>query len=385
MGEEFCFEGATFDSRLVKPGMLYVALKGANVDGNDYIPQAISAGASKIISGPNALAELQAFARSYRLSLRNTTVVALTGSAGKTTTKEFLRVFLSAIGKTHATTGNFNNHLGLPITILNCPKDAKFLVLEMGSNHPGEIALLCDIARPNCGLITNIGTAHMEFFGSREGIAREKGVLASRVSDFMVFPLDCDFKDTLHSMCGSSFVDAAMIDKELAAAVSSIIPGEHNLLNASVAFSLASHLGVSREEAIAALSRFSLPGARWRKRRKGGVEFIDDTYNANPDAMKAALKAFSEISAKGRKIAVLGDMYELGEGSERMHRDVFEFAASLPIDIVVAVGAVAGKCRSDYIFAGVDELSAAMGELFDDGDIVLLKASNAMQLGRLAE
>ena len=130
---EFSFKGATFDSRLVKPGMLYVALKGENADGNDFIPKALEAGAAKVIGGDNALVELQILARDYRRSLKGTTVVALTGSAGKTTTKELLKTFLSSIGKTYATIGNYNNHLGLPITILNCPRDAKFLVLERPS------------------------------------------------------------------------------------------------------------------------------------------------------------------------------------------------------------------------------------------------------------
>ncbi|MBR5457673.1 MAG: hypothetical protein IKV56_02795, partial [Kiritimatiellae bacterium] len=177
---KFGFSGAVFDSRLVKPGMLYVALKGENVDGNDFIPMAEKAGAARIIGGENALAELQSLARDFRLSLKDTVVVGLTGSAGKTTTKELLKCFLSSVGKTWATQGNFNNHLGLPMTILNCPEDAKFLVLEMGTNHPGEIAALCDIALPNSGLITNIGTAHIEFFLTQDGIANEKGTLLER-------------------------------------------------------------------------------------------------------------------------------------------------------------------------------------------------------------
>lgn len=385
MKEDFSFNGATFDSRLVRPGMLYIALKGANADGNDYIPQALAAGAARVIGGPNALEEVQELANAYRHSLTGVTVVALTGSAGKTTTKEFLRAFLSTAGKTHATEGNFNNHLGLPVTILNCPRDARFLVVEMGSNHPGEIAALCDIAAPDCGLITNIGSAHMEFFGSREGIAREKGALAARVRDFAVFPPACDYRGILRAMCKVESIDAAELDEEFAAAVSNVIPGEHNLSNAAVAFSLAQRLGVTRESAMASLADFKLPGSRWRKRQKDGVEFIDDTYNANPDAMKAALKALSNIPSRGRRVAVLGDMYELGEMSEQMHREVFDYAASLGIDAVFAVGAVAGRCNCTRAFVSVEECALCRHEIFNDGDLVLLKASNAMKLGKLAE
>ena len=159
----------TFDSREVKPGMGFVALKGEKADGHAFIPQALERGAAEIVDGLDALQEK---ARERRRSLK-AKVVGLTGSAGKTTTKELLRAFLSTVGRTYATEGNFNNHIGLPLTILNCPDDADFLVLEMGSNHPGEIAALCEIAAPDAGVITNVGTAHLEFFKTQDGIAAE--------------------------------------------------------------------------------------------------------------------------------------------------------------------------------------------------------------------
>ena len=144
------FNGATFDSRQVRPGMLFVALKGESADGHDYIPQALANGAAGVVDGYE---ELDRVAREYRRTLK-AKVVAVTGSAGKTTTKELVKAFLSTVGKVHATEGNFNNHIGLPITILNCPEDADFLVVEMGTNHPGEIAHLCDVAEPDCGIVT---------------------------------------------------------------------------------------------------------------------------------------------------------------------------------------------------------------------------------------
>ena len=382
---KFGFSGAVFDSRLVKPGMLYVALKGENADGNDFIPMAKKAGASRIIGGPNALAELHDLAREYRLSLKDAVVVGLTGSAGKTTTKELLKCFLSSAGKTCATQGNFNNHLGLPMTILNCPEDARFLVLEMGTNHPGEIAALCDIALPDSGLVTNVGTAHIEFFGTQEGIAEEKGTLLERARDFGVVYSQCPKKEILKAKCRGEFVEAGMIGGKLARAVSEILPGEHNLVNASLAFALAARYGVTEEGAADSLKDFRLPGARWRRVAKAGVDFIDDTYNANPDAMKAALKAFLSEKTAGRRIAVLGDMFELGEASARLHEEVFDYASSLGLHAVIAVGAAASRCRATHSFATPGELEAAFGDLFREGDLVLLKASNAMKLGRLAQ
>ena len=156
----------TFDSREVEPGMGFIALKGEKSDGRDFIPSALERGAVDIVEGLEALHEK---ARQRRRSLR-AKVVGVTGSAGKTTTKELLRAFLSTVGRTYATEGNFNNHIGLPLTILNCPDDAEFLVLEMGSNHPGEIAALCDIAAPDVGVVTCVGSAHLEFFKSLDGV-----------------------------------------------------------------------------------------------------------------------------------------------------------------------------------------------------------------------
>ncbi len=355
------FTGATFDSRQVKPGMLFVAVKGEKSDGRDFIPQALAAGAAGILEGYD---ELDRAARDYRRSLR-ATVIGITGSAGKTTTKELVRAFLSRVGKVHATEGNFNNHLGLPITILNCPPDADFLVLEMGTNHPGEIAHLCDIAEPDCGLLTNIGTAHIEFFGDREGIAREKRTLLQRARLF-----------------GLESADVPAPDAWLAEALAPVLPGAHNVSNAALAFALASRFGVTREQAIAALTDFSLPGSRWRRVEKGGVTFIDDTYNANPDAMMAALTTLASLPG-GRKVAILGDMFELGGQSPQLHQKVFEYAKSLNIPLVIAVGEQASRCPAHKAFQTVHEAKESLPALLLPGDLVLLKASHSLHLGAI--
>ncbi|MGN0853983.1 MAG: UDP-N-acetylmuramoyl-tripeptide--D-alanyl-D-alanine ligase [Kiritimatiellia bacterium] len=374
---DFC--GATFDSRLVRPGMLFVALKGEKGDGHDFIPMAREKGAAGIVDG---YAELDRVARDYRRSLK-AKVIAVTGSAGKTTTKELVKAFLAQAGKVHATAGNFNNHIGLPITILNCPKDADFLVVEMGTNHPGEIAHLCDVAEPDCGLVTNIGTAHLEFFGTQDGIAREKGVLFARAKGVCIAARDNCRLPVLAELAGARLQVVDPAPDWLAQALKDVLPGAHNVANAALAYALAERFGVTRAEAVAALADFALPGARGRRVMRDGVLFIDDTYNANPEAMIAALDAFAALDGFHRKIAILGDMFELGPAAQELHDRVFDYAATRGFDQVIAVGEISSKCRCDARFATVQGLAAAIKGCFRTGDAVLLKASHGMQLGAI--
>ena len=377
------FAGATFDSRQVRPGMLFVALKGDKVDGHEYIPQALEKGAVGIIDGYD---ELNAIAREYRRSLApRTTVVALTGSAGKTTTKELIKTFLSCAGKTYATEGNFNNHLGMPVTILNCPPDADFLVLEMGSNHPGEIAALCDIAEPDCGLVTNVGTAHLEFFGSQDGIADEKGTLLARAKRFGVVSKDNARLARLREMCRGELIEVDPCQEWMAKAMAAVLPGVHNVSNACLAFAVAERFGVTREQAIRALDGFSLPGARWRRRVKDGVTYIDDSYNANPDSMIAALDAFAATPCDGKHVAVLGDMFELGPDAAAMHKKVFAHAMKLGIPLVIGVGEQSSQCICHLAYKTLAPLKKKFRLDVSSGDLVLLKASHTMNLSSLLE
>ena len=373
------FTGATFDSRNVKPGMLFVALKGEKTDGHDYIPQALEKGAAGIIDGYD---ELDRIARDYRRSLR-AKVVGITGSAGKTTTKELVKTFLSTVGKVHATEGNYNNHIGLPITILNCPKDADVLVLEMGTNHPGEIAHLCDIAEIDCSLVTNVGTAHIEFFGDQDGIAREKGVVLERAKEFGVVSKENARLEILREMCRSELVEADPRQEWMANALEGVLPGEHNISNACLAFALAERFGATKEECTAALAGFSLPGARWRKTEKWGATFIDDTYNANPDSMIAALDTLAKTPCDGKRVAVLGDMFELGERSLELHRKVFDHAMSLGFPLVIGVGEMSSQCLCHLVYKDLKTLKKKFRLDVSAGDVVLLKASHGMHLGDL--
>ena len=356
----------TFDSREVKPGMGFVALKGEKTDGHAFIPQALAAGATDVIDG---LDELQRRALEYRRSLK-ATVVGVTGSAGKTTTKELLKAFLSKAGKTHATEGNFNNHIGLPLTILNCPEDAEFLVVEMGTNHPGEIAALCDIAEPDVGVLTNIGTAHLEFFKTQEGIALEKGTLLKRAQ--LAF-----------SALDNAFVPGKVDTHQawMKEALSGVLPGDHNVSNACLAFAVAEHYGVTREQAVAALADFALPGSRWRKVERWGAVFVDDTYNANPDSMIAALDALRSTPCAGRRMAVLGDMFELGPDAPTLHRKVFGHAMRAGLFRVYGVGAISSTCPCDVALTDVVGLGRRLRDEVRAGDVILVKASHSMRLG----
>ena len=392
--------GAAIDSRKAFAGCLYAALPGERADGHQFVEKALAAGAAcalvradwagarddlSLVKVPDVKKALAAAARGWRRTLR-ATVVGVTGSAGKTTTKELLAAFLAAGGKTHATAGNYNNDLGLPVTILNCPEDARFLVVEMGTNHPGEIAALCAIAEPDAGIISSIGTAHIEFFKTQDGIADEKGALfrclkrhphASSATPFAVLARENERFERLKAMSAAPVVETSLdcaeareIEKRLAAK----LPGRHNVSNALVALACARTLGVPFAACLAALEDFSLPGDRWRQIEKGGVSWVVDCYNANPTSMVAALETFAAQPWPGRKVAVLGDMFELGEKSAELHAMVKRRAAELPLDLVAYVGGNFG--------GGTPEDARA---LLKPGDRVLLKASHGMHLERMLE
>ncbi len=375
------FSGATFDSRQVKPGMLFVALKGEKSDGHDFIPQALEKGAAGVVDGYD---ELDRVAREYRRSLK-AKVIGITGSAGKTTTKELVKTFLSTVGKVHATEGNFNNHIGLPITILNCPEDADFLVLEMGTNHPGEIAHLCDIAEIDCALVTNVGTAHIEFFGDQDGIAREKGTVLARAREFGVVSKENVRLNILRELSSGELVEADPRQEWMAKALEGILPGDHNVSNACLAFALAERFGATKEKCAAALKDFALPGARWRISEKWGATFVDDTYNANPDSMIAALDALAKMPCDGKRVAVLGDMFELGDKSLELHKKVFDHAMALKIPLVIGVGEMSSQCLCHLVYKELKTLKKKFRVDVSAGDLVLLKASHGMHLGELIE
>ena len=415
------FVGATFDSRQVRPGMLYVALKGERVDGHDFVSAALAAGAARALvradwTAPEGVDEAHlirvsdtrlgfgALARAYRETL-DAVVVGITGSAGKTTVKELTATFLRAGGhRVHATSGNFNNDLGLPLTVLNCPRDAEFLVVEMGTNHPGEIKYLVDIARPQVGLVSSIGTAHIAFFKTQDGIAAEKGALLAGLKpvvaahpSFSVLARENDRYDALCAMIAVPVETVSLADSEagaFAAALEVRLPGRHNVLNALIAFGCARRFGVPLAACLGALANFALPGGRWRVVERGGVTYVDDTYNATPTSMVSALETFSGLPCtNGRRIAVLGDMFELGEKALDYHVAALTKARELGLEKIVLVGDTfrqAAGTRPDLALGCIlahdaEEARARLVKVVTSGDRVLVKASHGMCLGRVVE
>ena len=255
----------------------------------------------------------------------------------------------------------------------------------MGTNHPGEIAHLCDIAEPDCSLITNVGTAHIEFFGDQDGIAREKGVVLERAKEFGVVSKENVRLGILREMCRGEFIEVDPRQEWLAKALEGVLPGDHNLSNASLAFALAERFGATREGCAAALAGFSLPGARWRISEKWGVTFIDDSYNANPDSMIAALDTLVKTPCDGKRVAVLGDMFELGPRSLELHKKVFDHAMALKIPLVIGVGEMSSQCLCHLVYKELKTLKKKFRVDVSAGDLVLLKGSHGMHLSELIE
>ena len=419
-----CFSRVDFDSRKVVPGSLYVALKGNVTDGHRFVEAAISRGAAAavvkagwqadgcdnlpLLRVDDPFSALHRAARAYRAAMREggMKAVGVTGSAGKTTTKELVAAFLSTVGKTFATAGNYNNDLGLPVTILSTPRDAKFAVYEMGTNHPGEIAPLAAMAQCDIGVISSIGDAHIEFFKTRDGTAREKGALFESLGDggLAVVGRWCDRLDALKSLSRAP-VSVVPDDDEnfrlLANALRVRLPGRHNACNARLAWEVASRFGAKMADCLELLKDFSLPDGRWTVSERGGVMYINDAYNANPVSMIASIETFKSIEdfgeafASGRRILVLGDMFELGDDEEALHRKVGKRARELGFDAYLLVGPKSSRWMGEEIAKGLgcdvnlvtakdsDEAKTLLAKMVRKGDAVLLKASHSMALERV--
>src|SRR2546421_6875767 len=358
------------DSRTLKAGDLFVPLRGENFDGHKFIQQAAERGAVgamveeswkgkvprdfALIRVADTLAGYQTLAANYRASLP-LKVIAITGSNGKTSTKDFVAATLGKKFRVTKTEGNFNNHVGLPQTMLAARRDDEIAVWEIGMNHPGEIAALAKLAAPDIAIITNIGIAHIEFMGSREAIAAEKGALAEAVAPNGTLILNADdaFSEEIAKRTAAKLILAGIENGSVRATDISQhstgseftilegahrcraqlpVPGIHMVQNAMLAIAAGRAFGLSLEECAVGLASTPLTKARLQIREIDGIQFIDDSYNANPDSMKAALRTLVELDADGRRIAALGEMGELGAESERGHREVGEAAAALRID-----------------------------------------------------
>jgi UDP-N-acetylmuramoyl-tripeptide--D-alanyl-D-alanine ligase len=420
------------DSRTIKTGELFVALRGENFDGHDFVEAVAKSGARGALvdanwngNVPNNFALLraadplhayQALAANYRRSLR-LKVLAITGSNGKTSTKDFAASVLARRFRVTKTEGNFNNHVGLPRTILEASSDDEVAVWEIGMNHPGEIAALSKIAAPDAAIITNIGAAHIEFMGSREAIAREKGALAEAVKPEGTVILNAEdpFSQGIAARATAKVVFAGTtggtvraneISQSADGSEFTILEGAHRcraqlpvaglhmVQNALLAVAAGRAFGLSIEECAAGLAAAPLTKARLQIKQIGGVQFLDDSYNANPDSMKAALRTLVELDTEGKRIAVLGEMRELGVESERGHREVGETAATLGVDRLITIGDAAKLIAEGARTAGLDKVSSArstteaarlLGEIAEPGDLVLIKGSRAARTEEVIE
>lgn len=430
--------GAAFvDSRSPVTGGLFVAFHGEHADGHDYADAAMAGGAAAVLGTrpvghpavvvADPLRAVTELARHVLAQLPGVQVVAITGSQGKTSTKDLVDHVLSTAGTTVATAGSFNNELGLPLTVLRADAATEFLVLEMGARGIGHLAPLCQVAPPRVSLVLNVGKAHLGEFGTQEDIAIAKGEIVEALPDDGVAVLNADdglvarmasrtdartltFGESRGSgvrLAGLELDDLGrprfdLVTGEQTAHVEMTLVGEHQAHNAAAAAAVAVALGLRLDQAAAALST-ATPASRWRMEiheRADGVTVINDAYNANPDSMRAALKALAAVGRgrrpRARTVAVLGEMRELGESSRDEHDAVGRLAVRLDISQLVVVGEPArpmhlgayleGSWGRESVFVkDNDEALAWLREHLAPGDVVLFKASRAAALETVAE
>lgn len=422
------------DTRKICAGDLFIALRGENFDGHDFLPQALSKGAAcavvdktpscdipYILVG-NTQTALCDFASSYKKSLRVITV-AVTGSVGKTTTKQFISAVLSERFKTARTEGNYNNIIGLPLTLLSAGSSHKALVAEMGMSARGEISALSKIAEPDIAVITNIGNSHIENLGSRENIRDAKLEITDGMKDGAIVILNGD--EPLLSgapavnMCNiyfgirnaSSDFTAVNIKSSYGKVTFDVcsrfcetikdlcinVTGAHNVYDALPAVICGVLMGLGADEIRKGLLNFTPVALRGQVIEKDGFRVLQDCYNAGPESMKAALSVLCQTAGGGRKLALLGDMRELGEYSRKLHEDVGKCVAENNIDTLITVGREAAYIASGAVENGFLQSSVISIESADDaeaiagtvksvlkkGDTLLIKASRALSLERI--
>ena len=429
-GDNATFERVTTDSRDVRPGDLFIGLRGERFDGQAFADKALAAGAAGVmveagaaILTPNprlievdntrlALGRLAAYWRS-RFSFP---LIAITGSNGKTTVKEMLASILRQVAGESgvlATVGNLNNDIGMPLTFLALNASHRYAVIEMGMNHLGEISYLSSLARPTVALINNAGTAHIGELGSVEAIAHAKGEILEGLDKSGVAILNKDdafaayWRQQLH---GQRVVDfglehAATVSAryELGMLASLVtfrtpeaefvatlgVPGLHNVRNALAAVACAYALQVPSPAIVAGVGGYAgVKGRLQRKRHSSGAVVIDDTYNANPDSMRAAIAVLAGLP--GRTFFVMGDMGELGENARAMHASIGEYAKRSGVDALLALGEMSAAAVHSFgegarHFAGVDELVGALTGQLENGCTVLVKGSRFMRMERVVE
>jgi UDP-N-acetylmuramoyl-tripeptide--D-alanyl-D-alanine ligase len=409
------------DTRNIPAGALFVALVGERFDAHDFLAKGVDAGAGAVlvsrsvesVTGPvvevdDTLAGLQRLAKGYR-RLIATKAVVITGSNGKTSTKDMIRAVLGRRYAVTATKGNLNNHIGLPLTVLSTEADDDYGIWEIGMNHHGEIAPLADISAPDIGVITNIGTAHIGNMGSQEGIAQEKGMLAEAMSEKGVLVLNANdaFTSSIGTRTRARVVEAGIdagqvqatdlevldtgtgftlkIDSD-SAAVRLPIPGKHMVSNAMLAAAVGHEAGLTVDEIAHRLTQVILTPGRLQTLDHAGVKIINDAYNANPDSMRVSLTTVSAMKPEGSTFVLLGEMGELGDQAEDAHREIGQLAVSEGFDHICSVGEgaraytdtlSAAADQAVHHFASREEAADFLKQTATAGDLVLLKGSRS--------
>ncbi|MEI7947552.1 MAG: UDP-N-acetylmuramoyl-tripeptide--D-alanyl-D-alanine ligase [bacterium] len=430
--------GVSQDTRTLKPGYLYVAIRGERFDGHAFVEKAFELGAAgalvdqawqpatgleglPLIRVADTRKALQELAHAWRMKSA-AKIIGLTGSSGKTTTKEMTAACLSGAGRVCATEGNLNNDIGLPLSLLKMSEDTAYGVFEAGMNHRGEISVLADILKPQGAVISSIGNAHIEFLDSIENIAHEKADLLRVLPQegFAVLCRETTCFDILAKASAAPVITTSFItrdanffgeilnvstgmiriherDTDAAIDLSCGLPGAHNASNALLAFATARCAGVTAQQAVAGIQHVVMPGKRWEVIDRKGVTIVNDAYNANPDSMIAVMKTFMTMPCKGRRILVLGDMRELGSHSESLHRLVGQAISACAPDAIFAVGEMATSFMADEAIAcgfpaarvqvaqTTHEAAQHLSEYVREGDSVLLKASRGMTLENILD
>ncbi len=415
------------DSRMVSPGAVFCAIRGERFDAHDFIEQVFSAGALACIVDEqwwqregerfagrpflvveDTLTALQNLATAYRRFLAPH-VLAITGTNGKTSTKEMVANVLATERAVYRTAGNLNNHIGVPLTLLSMRRPVAVAVVEMGMNHSGEIARLCEIAEPESGLITNVGHGHTEFLGGVDGVRRAKQELFDwlarkdclafvNVDDAHVAQAARDAGVTRQLRYGfyrqaEVSAEGVHLQDDGCAAfkwqgrlIKLGVPGLHNASNALAAVAVATAFDIAPEHVVDALARPLQIGGRMRRLEIDGRIVFDDTYNANPESMRAGIEHILKMSAAGKRIAVLADMLELGELSEQAHREVIEFALQSGLDSVMLFGPHMQEAAQQFTnralrwFENKSELAETLKNSTGAGDIILIKGSRGMRM-----
>lgn len=417
----------TTDSRKVPAGSLYFALRGERFDGNDFAADALDKGAAyavvdreetavddRYILVPDTLRCLQDLARHHRRQSL-VPIIGITGSNGKTTTKELVSAVMGSHYRIHYTQGNYNNHIGVPLTLLAMPIDTEAAIIEMGANHQGEIDFLCHIAEPSHGLITNIGKAHLEGFGGIEGVKKGKSELyrfLAKAGGIAFINKDADFlrdlaapveqkifyggseapsieeSDIEIKLLGEEpFLRVAFLDRDAneLITIQSQLYGTYNFANIATAIALGKYFKVPSSNIQSAIAGYAPTNNRSQILEYQGNTFLMDAYNANPTSMSAALTAFSAMSAP-RKVAIIGDMLELGEESEQEHLHIAQLANAQQYDELILVGSAfeqPAKALQLLHFPDVVALSNWFREQHYKGVHFLIKASRGIQLEKL--